>query len=196
MINLNGVKIILGSASPRRKTLLQDLNIPFEIRVSDCNESEIKEQNVIELSKKTTLLKNNTLLKNSKDNEVIITADTIVYYKDTILGKPKTLEDAKEYLKFLSGKTHKVITSVCISNKLKKDLFYSITKVTFSNLSEEDINYYVNTYKPLDKAGAYGIQEWIGTIGIEKIDGDYQTVIGLPTQLLYKHLKDFLKDVN
>ncbi|MGI6718144.1 MAG: Maf family protein [Bacteroidales bacterium] len=196
MIDLNGAKIILGSASPRRKTLLQDLHIPFEVRVSDCDESEIKEKDVIKLSQKITLLKSKALLQNANSHEVIITADTIVYYKDIILGKPHTLKEAKNNLLFLSGKTHNVITTVCIANKYKNDLFSSITKVTFSNLSEEDIDYYVKTYKPLDKAGAYGIQEWIGIIGIEKIDGDYETVIGLPTQLLYKHLKEFLQDDN
>jgi septum formation protein len=125
------------------------------------------------------------------ENEILITSDTIVWHEDKALGKPKDYDDAFEMINSMAGKTHEVITSVCIKTSLKSEVFYSITKVTFVNLSKEEIDYYITNYKPFDKAGAYGIQEWIGLIGISKIEGSYPNVVGLPVDKLYAKLKEY-----
>ena len=134
-------------------------------------------------------LKADALRNTLHDDELLITADTIVWHKDEVLGKPHDAEDAKRMLRSLSGETHKVITGVTLTTHSKQDSFSSMTEVRFSQLSEEEISYYVEHFMPLDKAGAYGIQEWIGHIGVEHINGSYFNVMGLPVQRLYQELK-------
>ena len=183
--------IVLGSASPRRKTLLRAIINDFEIKVSDLEEEYPKNLKEKEISEFLAIQKSDVLSIKIKKNEIIITADTIVIKGGQILNKPKNKTEAKEMLVFLSGSSHKVITSVCLRDQQKKLVFSSITKVFFKPLSDAEINYYVEKYKPLDKAGSYGIQEWIGLIGITKIEGSYFNVVGLPIEKLYQKLIQF-----
>ena len=170
---LKDKKIILGSASPRRQDLLKSIINDFEIKVSDLKEKYPKNLKEKEISEFLAIQKSDVFSIKIKTNEILITADTIVIKGDRILNKPKNKTQAKEMLAFLSDSEHKVITSVCLRNQQKKLVFSSITKVFFKPLSNAEINYYVEEYKPLDKAGAYGIQEWIGLIGIIKIADVY-----------------------
>ena len=183
--------IVLGSASPRRKTLLRAIINDFEIKVSDLEEEYPKNLKEKEISEFLAIQKSDFLSIKIKKNEILITADTIVIKGGQILNKPKNKTQAKEMLVFLSGSSHKVITSVCLRDQQKKLVFSSITKVFFKPLSDAEINYYVEEYKPLDKAGSYGIQEWIGLIGITKIEGSYFNVVGLPIEKLYQKLIQF-----
>ena len=172
-------KIILGSNSPRRKQLLQDAGINFEIRAFPTNEnyptklkgSEITEYLVKKKSKE---------FKGVKDDEIIITADTIVWAQNEHLGKPNNITEAKKFLKKLSNMKHEVITSVCFTEKEKQTIISESTFVLFKKLSISEINYYLNNFNFLDKAGAYGIQDWIGNIGVKRIEGSYTNVVGLP----------------
>ena len=189
---LKDKKIILGSASPRRQDLLKSIINDFEIKVSDLKEKYPKNLKEKEISEFLAIQKSDVFSIKIKTNEILITADTIVIKGDRILNKPKNKIQAKEMLAFLSDSEHKVITSVCLRNQQKKLVFSSITKVFFKPLSDADINYYVEEYKPLDKAGAYGIQEWIGLIGITKIEGSYFNVVGLPIAKLYEKLIQFV----
>ena len=174
-----GKKIILGSNSPRRKQLLQDAGINFEIRAFPTNEnyptklkgSEITEYLVKKKSKE---------FKGVKDDEIIITADTIVWAQNEHLGKPNNITEAKKFLEKLSNMKHEVITSVCFTEKEKQTIISESTFVLFKKLSISEINYYLNNFDFLDKAGAYGIQDWIGNIGVKKIEGSYTNVVGLP----------------
>ncbi len=174
-----GKKIILGSNSPRRKQLLQDAGINFEIRAFPTNEnyptklkgSEITEYLVKKKSKE---------FKGVKDDEIIITADTIVWAQNEHLGKPNNITEAKKFLEKLSNMKHEVITSVCFTEKEKQTIISESTFVLFKKLSISEINYYLNNFDFLDKAGAYGVQDWIGNIGVKKIEGSYTNVVGLP----------------
>ena len=174
-----GKKIILGSNSPRRKQLLQDAGINFEIRAFPTNEnyptklkgSEITEYLVKKKSKE---------FKGVKDDEIIITADTIVWAQNEHLGKPNNITEAKKFLEKLSNSKHEVITSVCFTEKEKQTIISESTFVLFKKLSISEINYYLNNFDFLDKAGAYGIQDWIGNIGVKRIEGSYTNVVGLP----------------
>ena len=174
-----GKKIILGSNSPRRKQLLQDAGINFEIRAFPTNEnyptklkgSEITEYLVKKKSKE---------FKRVKDDEIIITADTIVWAQNEHLGKPNNITEAKKFLEKLSNMKHEVITSVCFTEKEKQTILSESTFVFFKKLSISEINYYLNNFDFLDKAGAYGIQDWIGNIGVKRIEGSYTNVVGLP----------------
>lgn len=194
MLNFGNKNVILGSASPRRRELMKLMDIPFECKVADYTEHFYKhdapEATALEMAKG----KNKALLNNCSDNDIIVTADTIVSINNCILGKPKDVVEAKEMLKTLQGNKHTVVTGVCISDKKKSDCFSVSTDVWIKHLDDAEIDYYLSKYQPLDKAGAYGIQEWIGVIGIEKIAGPYFNVMGLPTQKLYEHLKSFLID--
>ena len=163
------MKLLLGSQSPRRKELLGGLGCKIPIYLSR--------------------LKADALRHTLQEDELLITADTIVWHKDEVLGKPHDAEDAIRMLRSLSGETHKVITGVTLTSWQKQSSFASMTEVRFSQLTEEEINYYVKRFMPLDKAGAYGIQEWIGFIGVEHINGSYFNVMGLPVQRLYQELK-------
>ena len=189
---LKNKKIILGSASPRRQELLKSLGIDFEIRVSDLKEKYPKNLKEKEISEFLATQKSEHLSKMLKGEELLITADTIVVKGDRVLNKPKDKLEAKEMLEFLSGDEHLVITSVCLRNQQNRVVFSSVTKVFFKSLSAAEIDFYVKEYKPFDKAGAYGIQEWIGLVGIEKIEGSYFNVVGLPISKLYQNLIQFV----
>lgn len=189
---VEGYKVVLASNSPRRKELLAGLGIDFEVRtLKNIDESwpqNLKGEDIpVYISSK----KAEAYKPNMADDEMIITADTIVYDNGQVLGKPTDEHDAESFLRQLSGHAHEVITGVCIATKNKTEQFSSTSKVFFDELSDEEINYYVNTYKPFDKAGAYGIQEWIGFIGVTRIEGSYFNVMGLPVQRLYKALRQF-----
>jgi septum formation protein len=188
--NLEKYKIILCSNSPRRRELLSGLGLNFEVRVIDgIDESYNNNNSCEEIAEEISVKKADAYLKTIGDNELIITADTIVYNNGEVLGKPHTREEAIDMLSAISGKTHKVVTGVCIASKNKKKIFSVSTNVKFSSLEMEEILFYIDNYSPYDKAGAYGIQEWIGYIGVEGIEGSYFNVMGLPIQRLYSELK-------
>lgn len=188
--------LLLASQSPRRRELLQLLNIPFSIvEIKNVKESYDPTMNPEEVPEYLSRLKASAYKDFLNDNDVLITADTIVLLEGKILGKPKDEEDAKKMLSNLSGKTHKVITGVTITTQKTSVTFSSVTEVKFSDLSTAEIDYYVSEFKPLDKAGAYGIQEWIGAVGVESIDGSFYNVMGLPVHRLYKELRPFIQDV-
>lgn len=188
--NLEKYKIILCSNSPRRRELLSGLGVNFEVRVIDgIDESYNNNSSCEEIAEEISVKKADAYLKTIGDNEMIITADTIVYNNGEVLGKPHTREEAIDMLSAISGKTHKVVTGVCIASKNKKKIFSVSTNVKFSSLEMEEILFYIDNYSPYDKAGAYGIQEWIGYIGVEGIEGSYFNVMGLPIQRLYSELK-------
>ena len=190
--NLKKYKIVLASNSPRRKELLGGLGLPLEVRTKQGIDESYPEglngeQIALHISKK----KAEAYKSDMADDELIITADTIVYVDGEVLGKPKDKEDARRMFKLMSGREHQVITGVCVVAKEKTMQFASVTDVTFTQLEDEEIDYYINNYKPYDKAGAYGIQEWIGYVGITGIRGSYFNVVGLPVQRLYTALKQF-----
>ena len=189
---LQQYNIILGSASPRRKELLSDIGIEFSIQTTDKEEeypSTLKEERIAEFLAQQ---KSEFLSENQKNTDLLITADTIVSYESEVLNKPQNKEQAFNILNKLSGNTHKVITGVCIKSINKEVTFSVITMVTFRKLNHEEIGYYINNFNPFDKAGAYGIQDWIGKIGIQRIDGSYSNVVGLPTKELYEQLELFI----
>lgn len=177
----NNYKIILASNSPRRKELLKGLDIDFEVRVLEgIDESYPEGLSMTEIPEFISRKKASAYTL--AEDELLITADTIVWLEGQVLGKPKDKQDARRMLRLLSGKTHQVITGVTLRTKERQKTFSSVTDVTFAELTEEQINYYVDRYKPLDKAGAYGIQEWIGYVGVTGIKGSYFNVMGLPVQ--------------
>ncbi|MCD6090279.1 MAG: septum formation protein Maf [Bacteroidales bacterium] len=184
--------IILGSQSPRRKQLLQDIGIKFRSVAYSVEEIFPKHLKAIETALYLSELKAKAFSEEElKENSILITADTVVSLADSLLGKPKDVREASEMLQRLSGKCHEVITAFTFRSKEKMKSFYAETKVYFKVLSEEEINYYITEYQPFDKAGAYGIQEWIGKIGIEKIKGSYFNVMGLPVHQVYSELCTF-----
>lgn len=186
-------KVILASNSPRRKELLGGIGIDFEVKtIQGIDESYPSTLKGEEIPMFISGKKAEAYLKSMADDEMIITADTIVYDNEQVLGKPKDIEDAKHMLWQLSGHAHDVITGVSIVTKQKTVQFASTSKVFFSELSDDEIEYYVTNYKPFDKAGSYGIQEWIGFVGVTRIEGSYFNVMGLPIQRLYTELKKFL----
>lgn len=189
---IEGKILLLASASPRRRELLNSLDTETRlVRLHDVDESYPVSLDATKVPeyiacKKRDAYETSTLA----ENEVLVTADTIVILDDEVLGKPRDRDDAIMMLKAMSGKTHKVVTGVTLSTSHKSVSFSTETLVTFDNLSDAEISYYVDKYLPLDKAGAYGIQEWIGYIGITSIRGCYYNVMGLPLHDLYRHLKD------
>lgn len=190
---LEDKKLILASNSPRRKQFLTDLGISFEVKPSNIDETFPEKLIHSQITDYIANLKADNF-NNLSDNEIVITSDTLVWNNGIILGKPENAKHAFEIIKSLSNKTHEVITSVCLKSKSQTRTFNAITFVTFSELSDEEINYYIENFKPFDKAGAYGIQEWIGLIGIKEIKGSYTNVVGLPMEKLYHELIDFLKN--
>ena len=191
MMNIK-YKIVLASNSPRRKELLAGLGMPFEVRVLDgIDESYPLELPVSEVALYIAGLKANAYRDSLAPDELIITADTVVIVNDEILGKPTDEADAVRMLRELSGCTHQVMTGVCLLTAEKERRFAVTTDVTFKQLTDEEICHYVNIYKPFDKAGAYGIQEWIGYIGVTGLHGSYYNVMGLPVQRIYSELKHF-----
>jgi septum formation protein len=183
----NKIKIILASKSPRRQELLRLMDIDFRIVLEEFDESYPDNLSPEEIAVYVAEKKAKAF-DESVDDEIILTADTIVSIDGHILGKPETTEHAAEMLRMLSGRVHRVITGVCLLYKHQFNLFHDVSEVFFRKLTEEEILFYVEKYRPLDKAGAYGIQEWIGLIGIERINGSYTNVVGLPTEKLYQQL--------
>lgn len=182
--------IILASNSPRRRELLSGLGLDYEVRtLPGIDESYPDTLQGEEIPVYISSQKASAYLDALKDNELLITADTIVWLDGRVLGKPADEEEARRMLRDLSGKTHQVITGVTLATTTFQKSFASVSQVTFATLTEEEISYYVNHYHPMDKAGSYGVQEWIGFIGVERIEGSYFNVMGLPVQRLYKELK-------
>lgn len=181
--------LLLASNSPRRKELLAGLGLGFKVRVKEVNEDYPAHLKRGEIAEYLASHKAAAYLEDIQD-EALITADTIVCLGDAVLNKPADYEEAFTMLRSLSGTSHEVITGVCILTKENKTVFHDTTKVYFKALSDSEIDYYITTYKPYDKAGAYGIQEWIGMIGIERIEGSYFNVVGMPVQKLYAKLTE------
>ena len=181
-------QIVLGSQSPRRKELLSLMNIDFRVDVQEVEESYPENLTPIEIAIHIASKKAKAF-KGLSANELLITADTIVAQHQHILGKPKDAAHAKEMIQQLAGNTHEVITAVAFQYQSQLITFHDCTKVYMNPLSEAEINHYIENYKPYDKAGAYGIQEWIGLVAIQKIEGSYTNVMGLPTEKLYQALQ-------
>lgn len=186
-----GRKIILASASPRRQQLLKELGIDFAVEVKPVDETAPKELKAQQIPLYLSQLKAAEFKNTIDDNTIVITADTIVWINEKEIGKPKDYADAVNMLKTLSGNMHKVFTGVTLTSKNKSHSFFVTTKVFFKPLTEKEITYYLDNYKPFDKAGSYGIQEWLGYIGIEKIEGSYFNVMGLPLKELFEELEKF-----
>lgn len=184
--------IILASNSPRRKELLRGLDIAFDVRVQpDIAEDYPADTAPADVAAYISREKANAYKDTIAENELIITADTVVIVGNEILGKPHDNAEAKEMLHKISGRKHQVVTGVCLTTTEKQRCFSVSTDVTFKNLKEEEIDYYIETYSPLDKAGAYGIQEWIGYIGVTALEGSYFNVMGLPVQRIWEELNRF-----
>jgi septum formation protein len=184
--------IILASGSPRRQQFFKDMDLSYSIRLKEIEEVYPDGLQGAEITNYLAELKANAFEKELDTNDLLITSDTIVWLNESALGKPTDADDAFAMLQKLSNKTHEVITSVCIKSIAKTEVFHCITKVTFTTLSEAAIQYYLDQYQPFDKAGSYGIQDWIGLIGISKIEGSYTNVVGLPTELLYQKLLSYV----
>lgn len=185
---LKDYKIILASGSPRRQQFFKDLDLDFEIRLKEIEEvypPNLREEDITDY---LAVLKSDAFEGELKDREILITSDTLVWHENKALGKPKDDQDAFAMLKSLSNKTHKVITSVCFKTKDKVEVISDTTHVTFNDLSDAQIQYYLDKYQPYDKAGSYGIQEWIGFVGVSKIEGSYANVMGLPVDKVYDYL--------
>lgn len=180
--------IILASGSPRRQELFKELDLDFAIEVKEVNEVYPKTLKAEEITNYLATLKASAFDNLLKENDLVITSDTIVWLKDRALEKPKNAAEAVKMLQQLSGTSHKVITSVCLKTTFKQRVFFDETIVYFKDLSLDEINYYVEKYKPFDKAGGYGIQEWIGFIGVVKLEGSYFNVMGFPVHKLYEEL--------
>jgi len=188
---LKEYELILASASPRRRQLLEEAGFRFQTATVDFREvwpSHLRGREIAEF-----LAEGKAAAWDEKirPGQIIITADTVVWCHDTVLGKPVDAEEAAQFLRLLSGCEHEVITGICLSSNSKKHTFSVTTRVTFRELSDEEISYYIEKYQPLDKAGAYGIQEWIGLRGITRIEGSYYNVVGMPVSDLYTRLLDF-----
>lgn len=183
-------RLILASKSPRRQQLMRELGFDFEVRTKEVNEDfpeEVPPQKVAEY----LAVKKSQAYSPIPKNELLVTADTVVIVNGTILGKPADTDEATEMLQALSGKSHQVVSGVCLTTSEKRISFSQLTEVTFRDLTAEEIEHYIRVYRPFDKAGAYGIQEWIGMIGIEQVRGDYYNVVGLPLERLYRNLLAF-----
>ena len=187
--NLEKYKVILASGSPRRRELMAGLGVNYEVRIlPDVDESYPDTLQGEEIPLYIAKEKADAYIPMMQPDELIITADTIVWLDGKVLGKPRDREDALQMLRTMSGRTHKVFTGVCITTTDWQRSFTAQTEVRFATLSEDEIIYYVDNFKPMDKAGAYGVQEWIGFIGVENISGSYYNIMGLPVQKLYRVL--------
>ena len=182
--------IILASGSPRRQQFFKDMDLSYSIRLKEIEEVYPDGLQGAEITNYLAELKANAFEKELDTNDLLITSDTIVWLNESALGKPTDAEDALAMLQKLSNKTHEVITSVCFKTKAKTDTIFEVTKVTFNALSDQAIQYYLDHYKPYDKAGAYGIQEWIGFVGVAKIEGSYTNVMGMPTDKVFNYLNN------
>lgn len=189
---LKSYQIVLVSQSPRRRELLKGLELTFEATSVDADESYPPNLQGADVPCHITQAKANAYKPYLTENTLAITADTVVSIDGHILGKPANKAEATTMLRTLSGKKHEVITAVCLFTQQKQRMFYAVSEVYFKNLSDKEIEHYIDTYQPFDKAGSYGVQEWIGYIGIEKIVGSYYNVMGLPIQRLYQELTQFI----
>jgi septum formation protein len=188
---LNKINIILASGSPRRQQFFKDMDLHYTIRLKEIEEIYPEHLQAEEITNFLAELKASAFENDLKENDVLVTSDTIVWLNGKALGKPKDYNDAFKMLQELANQSHEVITSVCLKSLDKTEVFHCVTKVTFSDLSDEAIRYYLDNYKPFDKAGSYGIQDWIGLIGISKIEGSYTNVVGLPTEILFQKLMNY-----
>lgn len=190
--NLKKYNIVLASNSPHRKELLQRMGVNFKVRtlfgIDESYPDSLRGEDIVRYISRN---KAQAYRSSMAPNELLITADTIVYVEGEVMGKPKTAEQAKEMLHKLSGKSHQVITGVTIVTADRTEDFGVTSQVKFAEITDEEINFYVDNYLPFDKAGAYGIQEWIGIVAVEEIKGSYFNVVGLPVQRLYQKLKTF-----
>ena len=192
MLNNLPYNIILGSQSPRRQELLHGLDVNFTVNViAGLEENYPATLQGEEIPMFLAQQKADAYWNTLTPQDMLITADTIVWLDGIVYGKPKDEADAKKMLRALSGKTHDVITGVCVTTTERQETFAAISKVTFASFSDDEINYYIEKYRPMDKAGSYGVQEWIGYIGVEHIDGSFYNVMGLPVQRLYTLLKNW-----
>lgn len=189
---LNTINIILASGSPRRQQFFKEMDLHFTIRLKEIEEIYPEHLQAEEITNFLAELKASAFENELKENDVLVTSDTIVWLNGNALGKPKDYDDAFQMLQQLANQTHEVITSVCLKSIDKTEVFHCVTKVTFANLSDEAIKYYLDNYQPFDKAGSYGIQDWIGLIGISKIEGSYTNVVGLPTEMLFQKLIQYV----
>ncbi len=190
--DLNKFRIILGSRSPRRQELLRELGLAFEVVTKDWDEYYPAYLTGPEIALYVAEEKAKSFIPGIGENEIVITADTIVWCGNEVLSKPADMEDALRIIRTISGRTHEVITGVCLLSSVKMVSFQSSTRVTFSELTDEEILHYISRYKPYDKAGAYGIQEWIGIAACSSIEGSYFNVVGLPVEQVYRELKKFV----
>jgi len=188
---LQSYHLILASGSPRRQQFFNELGLDFEIRLKEIEEIYPPHLQAAEITDYLAELKANAFSNELKAKDILITSDTIVWHQNECLGKPKDYQDAFLMLQKLSYATYQVITLVCLKTIQKSETFHAITKVTFKPLSDDEIRYYLDNYQPFDKAGSYAIQEWIGYIGITKIEGSYTNVVGMPMQLVYEKLCTF-----
>jgi septum formation protein len=188
---LNKINIILASGSPRRQQFFKEMDLHYTIRLKEIEEVYPEHLKGAEITNFLAELKANAFENELGENDVLVTSDTIVWLQGKALGKPRDYDDAFKMLQQLANQTHEVITSVCLKSVAKTEVFHCITKVTFSSLSDEAISYYLEHYKPFDKAGSYGIQDWIGLIGISNIEGSYTNVVGLPTEMLFHKLMQY-----
>jgi septum formation protein len=193
---INRFRIILASRSPRRQELLRQLGLNFEVIIRDWTEKYPLHLRAEEIALYVAVAKAQTFQSVIRDNEIIITADTIVWCNNKVLDKPVDNDDAIKILREISGNTHEVITGVCLFSKTRQTSFFSSTKVTFSELTSDEIEYYITNFRPYDKAGAYGIQEWIGIAACSHIEGSYFNVMGLPVEQVYHELQEFLSPPN
>ncbi|MBC8644489.1 Maf-like protein [Flavobacterium lindanitolerans] len=192
--HLKNYTILLASGSPRRQQFFKDMHLDFEVRLKEVDEIYPEHLKASEITDFLAKLKADAFQDELAPNDILVTSDTIVWHNGKALGKPKDYDDAFQILRALSDSTHKVYTSVCFRHNGKTDIINEVTKVTFAHLSDEAIAYYLDNFKPYDKAGAYGIQEWIGIIGISKIEGSYSNVVGLPVQKVYEYFTTFGKN--
>lgn len=193
--NINSHRLILATDSPRRRQLMEGLDLRFEVMGGgDPDETVPEGLTGKEIPATLAELKSGHAMKEIPRDTILITADTIVWHRDRVIEKPGDAGQARERLRELSGSVHEVITGVCLRSTDRKKVFTSTSRVWFAELAEDEIRYYVEKYKPYDKAGAYGIQEWIGFVGVTRIEGSYYNVMGLPVQELYAALKAFVRD--
>lgn len=195
-MDLHGKRIILGSASPRRKELLRGLDLEFETDTGNTFTEDFR--NISSLHEIPSMMsrgKSHGFHRQLSPDEILITSDTVVICGDEVMGKPRDREDAVRMLRKLSGRRHEVVTAVTIRSAGKEETFSDTAFVRFKELGKEEIDYYIDKYRPYDKAGAYAVQEWIGYIGIESIEGSFYTIMGLPVFQVYRHLEKFLSEV-
>jgi septum formation protein len=192
-LDLKGNKIVLASKSPRRHELMKGLGIPFEVRTKEVNEDFDPNLQGAEIPLYLAEKKANAFKSDLSEGEVLVTSDTVVWLGDHVFNKPANADEAVAMITELSGRKHEVITAVCLTSSEKQIVVSETTKVHFGQVEREAIEWYVSEFKPFDKAGAYGIQEWIGYVGIERIEGSFYNVMGFPTRLFYNELKKFIE---